>query len=132
MLAVLLVLIHGIAGVCLVLMPWPRFVMALSLLTVMASGWTTLRRPAPDGLRLAVDGQLACFIDGVDEPIVVEVLPDSTVFSQLIVLRLRGLDERRVRSLILFPDSTSREQFRALRLWLRLRSVPRDGVVSGA
>lgn len=132
MLAILLVLIHGIAGVCLVLMPWPRFVMALSLFAVITSGWTALRRSTPNGLRLAADGQLSCLIDSVDEPIVVEVLSDSTVFSQLIVLRLRGLDERGVRSLILFPDSISREKFRILRLWLRFCSISRDGVASGA
>ena len=50
------------------------------------------------------------------------VLPDSTVFIFLIVLRLRIGEERRVSNVTLLPDQMSSEPFRLLRLWLRWRA----------
>jgi len=53
------------------------------------------------------------------------VQPDTTVFSRLIVLRLRD-DQGRLRSLAILPDSLPPEQFRVLCLWLRWLVNPGD------
>lgn len=50
---------------------------------------------------------------------VLKIQPDSTVFSRLIVLRMRIGEEARARYLTLLPDHMTTEQFRVLRLWLR-------------
>ena len=59
------------------------------------------------------------------------MLPDSVVFNQLIVLRLRIGDTRRVVNLVLLPDSMSAEQFRVLRLWLRWRNDANESAGKG-
>ncbi len=52
-----------------------------------------------------------------------EVQPDSTVFSRLIVLSMRIGEEKQVSHLALLPDHMTTEQFRVLRLWLRWHAV---------
>ena len=47
------------------------------------------------------------------------VLPDTTIFGWLIVLRWRIEGESRVNSLPLFPDNVSTEEYRLLRICLR-------------
>jgi hypothetical protein len=63
------------------------------------------------------------FSDGHREAL--SVLPDSTVFGQLIVLRLRIGEKRRACHLALLPDQMTTEQFRLLRLWLRWHAKPK-------
>jgi len=54
------------------------------------------------------------------------ILPDTTVFAWLIVLRFRIGDEQGASTLALLPDQMSSEQFRALRLWLRWHANPKS------
>jgi len=89
-------------------------------------------RGAPLRLRLG-NGQWTLESRGVTEP--VELLGDSTVWSALVVLRLRG--PRDVHSLVLAGDSAAATERRRLRALLRLapqgvRTVSRArGEVSG-
>ena len=48
-----------------------------------------------------------------------QVLPESTVFSWLVVLRFLVAGERRTQTLTLFPDQMSRDEFRMLCVCLR-------------
>lgn len=112
---------------CLIVLPWSWLLRALLLAPIGVSAWYALRPQKIIGLRLAAQGTLDCLLaDG--ERIAAEVLSDSTVFNQLIVLRMRLGDARRVVNLALLPGSVSAEQFRVLRLWLRWQ--PSEGAKS--
>jgi hypothetical protein len=121
LLVVLLVLAHGLAAGCLVVLPWAWLLCGLLLLAVGVSLACALRRSPILGLRLCAPDRLDCLLaDG--NRLALEVQPDSTVFSRLIVLRLRLGEAKRVSSLVLLPDQMSAEQFRLLRLWPRWRA----------
>lgn len=95
---------------------------ALLVLTGV-SAWKALRPQGIVGLHLVGKGKLECKLaDGRRTGIT--LLPDCTVFTCLIVLRLRMGDEKRVRSLALLPDQMTADQFRMLRLWLRWQAAP--------
>ena len=113
-----LLFFHALAVVCVLVLPWSWLLRSLLLCVVGVSAWHTLQKQKILGLRLSAQGGLDCLF-AAGERIAASVLPDSTVFNQLIVLRLRIGDARRVVSLALLPDSMSAEQFRVLRLWLR-------------
>ncbi|MDR1062856.1 MAG: hypothetical protein LBL48_02815, partial [Azoarcus sp.] len=109
---------HGAAAGVFLYMPWlpPLRVAMLAVLAL------SLRRSlSPLGvvsLRLYENGGLECVLpDGTSLPAV--PLPDTTVFSWLVALRLKAEGRKRIISLPLFPDHMSREEFRLLRLWLR-------------
>ena len=88
--------------------------------------WRALRPPRIVSLRLDGNGGLECVLpDGTRLP--ATPLPDTTVFSWLVVLRLRVEGEKRTISVPLFPDHMSREEFRILRLWLRWSVNPGSG-----
>ncbi|MBV5336666.1 MAG: hypothetical protein J0653_01250, partial [Deltaproteobacteria bacterium] len=53
----------------------------------------------------------------------IKPLPDTTVFSHLIVLRFKTKDENRVRTLTIFQDQMTTTEFRVLRLWLRWQTA---------
>lgn len=89
------------------------------------SAWRTGQPSKIRGVRLAAHGHIDCLLaNGEFAPAV--VLPDSTVFSQLVVLRLRIDDARQVISLVLVPGCMAADQFRVLRLWLRWSREPRE------
>jgi len=111
-------LFHALAITCAIVLPWPWLLRSLLLAPIGVSGWYALRPQKIIGLRLAEQGRLDCLLAN-GERTTAEVLSDSTVFNQLIVLRMRLGDTRRVVNLALLPDSVSAEQFRVLRLWLR-------------
>lgn len=111
-------LFHAAAITCTIVLPWSWLWRALLLAPVGVSAWYALRPKKIVGLRLAAQGSLDCLLaDG--ERTAAEVLSDSTVFNQLIVLRMRLGKAQRVVNLTLLPSSASAEQFRVLRLWLR-------------
>ncbi|GHU20250.1 hypothetical protein FACS189475_08830 [Betaproteobacteria bacterium] len=119
-------LMHCAAAVVFFFLPWPlplRIVLpgALAISLVYA-----LRPPRIVSLRLHGNGDLECALsDGTLRPAI--LLPDTTVFSWLVVLRLRVEDEKGTISLPLFPDHMSREEFRLLRLCLRWNSRNEPG-----
>lgn len=126
-LAGLLAAMHALALAAL-----PPVAMPLGLKLVLAgaigfSAVRSIRRMAwlrgdgvPTGLTLHADGRVTCWLnDGRALP--ARVLPDSTVWLWLIVLRL-GFDDGQVRSLVLATDSLGPDEHRRLRAWLRWRS----------
>ena len=124
--SVLQVLIHAVAAGCLVALPWPWLLRGLAVLLLCGSLGYALRPPRIIGLRLAARDRLECLLADGDRA-AATVLADSTVFSRLIVLRLRVGEEARVSSLVLLPDQMPAEQFRVLRLWLRWHAEPKSG-----
>jgi len=121
--------LHVLAAVSVIILPWAMWLRAALLAGVVISLWRSLP-PAPvNGLRLGERGQLTLLYPQA-ELLPVRVCPDTTVFSQLIVLRVREDESNRVLSYPLLPDSMSSEEFRRLRLWLRWQisdEVPTDG-----
>lgn len=73
-------------------------------------------------MRLSDRQGVACIAAGGD-PVPATVLPGSTVFGRLIVLRVRMGESGDVTSLPLLPDSMSAKEFRALSLWLRWQAA---------
>ena len=118
LLSCLLVLFHVLAAGCVVILPWPWLWRSSLLVVAGLSLWIALQPSRILGIRLcgrdAIEG---AFSDGHREAL--SVLPDSTVFGKLIVLRFRVGDKRRACHLALLPDQMTIEQFRVLRLWLR-------------
>lgn len=117
-LTLLFFLVHALSVGCLAVLPWPWPLRLLLMALVGASLWRVLQAQAIVGLRIHGRDRLDCLL-AEGRRATVAILPDSTVFHRLIVLRLRIGEETRIRSLTLLPDQMSAEQFRALRLWLR-------------
>lgn len=121
-----LVLMHAAAAVCLVALPWSWLWRGVSLLALACSLGHALRPSRIVGLRLAARDRLECLCAGGDYA-AATVLGDSTVFSRLIVLRLRIGSEARISSIVLLPDQMPADRYRLLRLWLRWHAEPTDG-----
>ena len=116
-----LLLFHLLATGCALVVPWPWAIRLIVLVFVGLSASHSIRTPKILGLRLLARDRLGCLMfDGNQHE--VTILPDSTVFSRLIVLRLKVGEERRLSSLTLLPDQMSVDEFRVLGLWLRWRS----------
>jgi toxin CptA len=124
----LLLLFHSLAAACALALPW---LLRLALLGLIGlSAWRSLQPSKIVGLRLSERGGLDCLLTGSERTTAL-LLPDSVVFNQLIVLRMRIGEARRIVSIPLLPDSMSAEQFRMLRLWLRWRGEPSEPVGKG-
>jgi toxin CptA len=131
LLFVLTVSLHALAAGSLLLLPWPPWPRYLLLATLVLSAWWTWQPSKVVGLQLAASGDLTCLLAGGGRlsPL---VQPDSVVFKQLVVLRVRDRETGRIDSLALLPDSMSAAQFRLLRLWLRWRVDASDRCAGGA
>ena len=115
---VLLLLFHLLATGCVLVVPWPWAIRLIVLVFVGLSASHSMRSPKIVGPRLPTLDRLDCLMsDGNQHE--GTILPDSTVFSRLIVLRLKVGEERRVSSLTLLPDQMSVDEFRVLGHWLR-------------
>ncbi len=120
----LTVLLHFLAGVCLFWLPWPAVFRYLVLASLAVSlWWHTLRPSRVVGLRLGERGELGLLMRAGDY-LSVSVRPDTTVFSQLVVLRVRYGAPPRTLDLVLFTDSMPVAHFRLLRIWLRWLTAP--------
>lgn len=128
LLSILLVLMHAMAAVCLVVLPW--LWCCVLWLALACSLHCALRSPRVVGLRLAARDRLECLLADGDW-LAATVLADSTVFARLIVLRLRIGEEQRESSLVLLPDQMPADQYRLLRLWLRWHAEPKSGGAGG-
>ena len=117
-----LVLIHGISVLAVLGLPWTLTLRVSVLAAILLSAFLCLSRSNRImRLTLASKTDLRCHLtDGSAHT--AGILPDTTVFNQLIVLRLRLGDERKSTNLVLLPDQMSAEQFRTLRIWLRWRA----------
>lgn len=119
----LLFVAHALAVGCVALLPWSAALRLLLLVLIGILAWRAFRPPSISALHLLEKGALECVLSN-GERTPVSVLPDSTVFARLIVLRLRVGERGRVRALTLFPDSMTPAEFRALRVCLRWRAEP--------
>ena len=112
---------HSVAFIsaCAVSCPW--LLRSSLVLLIFYSGWKAFTPSAITQLRILGSDRL----DGVlrDEAHVkLRVCPQSTVYRHMVLLRFWMGDERKVTSLVLFPDQMPEEQFRQLRLWLRAQA----------
>lgn len=117
----LLYLLHAFVAGCVYALPWHAILRALFLIPVFLSLWQSSCTPRIIGLRLLGQDTLDGLLDD-GRRVELAVLPDSTVFPRLIVLRLLVSEEKRRSSIVLLPDQMSDAQFRVLRLWLRWRA----------
>jgi hypothetical protein len=124
LLAGALCVLHGAAAGTFLAMPWPLPIRIGLLIVLAVALWRALRPPRVAALRLYEDGVIECVLpDGAS--LSANPLADTTVFSWLVLLRVRTESDGRTISLPLFPDHMSREEFRVLRLCLRWISEDR-------
>ena len=129
-LSLLLLLAHALTAGCVTVLPWVWPLRLLLLALVGASLWHALRPHIFVGLCIYGRDRLDCLLaNGTRAVLTIQL--DSTVFDQLIVLRLQIGEEKRIRHLTLLPDQMSAEQFRVLRLWLRWHAEPKQGAEGG-
>jgi hypothetical protein len=125
LLSLFLIFFHVIAAGCVMALPWHWVLQSLLGVLLGVSFWYSLQPTKISALRLSERAGLDCILPAGDR-IAVQILPDSTVFRQLLVLRLRFGDTGRVKNLVLLPDNMLPEQFRVLRLWLRWQTSEGD------
>ncbi len=125
----LLLVIHGGAILCALLIPvpwWARLSLAALFLTSLA--YTFSRRvlsPVVTALLWDGDGVWRLWISG--EEVVARLLPGSFVSPWCTVLNFALPGRRRARSIILFPDSAESSAFRRLRVRLRTDGLEESG-----
>ena len=117
---------HGVAAICLFVVPLDWYWRAVAFPLVAWSLWSALRSRRVASLRLVAKEGLS-FVEADGGSVEAALLPESTVFAWLVVLRFRVGEERKARALTLFPDQMSRDEFRMLRLWLRWNVVSGKG-----
>lgn len=122
--------VHALALASVIVSPWPWVIQSLLLIPLGLSAWLLARPRKIIGLRLSKGQGLECWFAG-GERIAADILPDTTVFSRLVVLRLLCEGETAARSVALLPDSLSPEDFRLLRLWLRWQATTKESDASG-
>ncbi len=125
LLTFLLIFFHASAVACVVALPWHWMLQSLLVIFMGVSIWRTLQPSQIASLRLSERAGVDCILPTGDR-LAATILPDSTVFGQLLVLRLRFGDTGRVKNLTLLPDSMPVGQFRVLRLWLRWQTSEDD------
>ena len=110
----------AIAVLLALMLALPATALAIPLLLV--SLWRARRLPPMCCFVLQPDGRLDCGeAGGAERP--ARVLPGSTVFVWLVVLRYRVEGEARNRVRVVLSDSLPAADFRRLRVWLRWRAV---------
>ena len=127
LLFLLLVAMHGAAAAGAVVLPWPLAWRVFLLVLVGGSlAWAWRRSPVV-GLWLVARDRIEC-VQADGRRIAAQALPESTVISWMIVLRLRLEGEKRICALVVLPDQMKRDEFRRLRLWLRWQVEPKNDV----
>jgi toxin CptA len=91
--------------------------------------WGRRRVRSTEVLRMAADGHLQC-LGGEGEWRDIAVQGDSLVSVALVVLRYRIATDKRVRSLVLLPDSAGADDLRRLRVSLRWTRRTRSDTAS--
>jgi hypothetical protein len=94
---------------------WLLLPMPWSLLRCLrADGWLT-PRSGPSMLAVGARGELTLFLGG--KPCAARLLPDSTIWSWLAVLRLESEGKRY--SMMVLPDAALEEERRRLNMYVR-------------
>ena len=113
---------HLLAGASLFALPLSPFLLLFFCLPLLWSAWAIFRPAKTSALRLDSALELGCCdLQGCWQEM--EILPGSTVFPYLIVLRLRARAAGEKQNLVLLPDQLPREAFRRLQLCLRWRAT---------
>ncbi|HOI52842.1 MAG TPA: hypothetical protein PLN02_10730 [Azonexus sp.] len=94
----------------------------LLLLPILSRGWGRLNA-LPCRLRLERDGSVSLAQAGGDEFRQAYCLPGATVHPALCVFRLREAGGGQTHVVLVTGDSTSADEFRRLRVFLRWRAV---------
>ncbi len=123
----LLLIVYSLAiltGFIVVMEVWPGILLALLLLSALAyyqcrdvwlllpSSYTKIRAEHGNVVLLTRDGRE---ISG-------QLARDSLVTPVLTILNILPVEKQRVRSVVIFPDSMDKEQFRELRVLLKWNS----------
>lgn len=116
---------HILAAISVLVLPWLWVLRVVIVAFLGVSFWRALQPSVIRGLRLSERGEVDC-LNAEGTRIAASVYGDSTVFSWMVVLRLRLDEQDRTVVLVLLPDSMSTEQFRLLRLFLRWRVATRS------
>jgi hypothetical protein len=97
----------------------------LAVLPIIArSAKAVLRPPAPELCELRILSREKLEGRSTDgQYLALALLPGTTAFVGLIVLRFRLEGEGQARSIVLLPAQIPDDQFRALRIWLRWEAV---------
>ena len=114
---VLLTAVHAVAALSVWYLPCEGLWRVVGLVLVFASVAVVFRSPGIVGLQLTATELRVRTSNGL--LLGATLRPGCTVFRGLAVLRLDCEGEAKSRSLVLFPDSFSGDDFRMLRLWLR-------------
>lgn len=124
----LLMLLHAAAATSVILVGWQwRWGGNILLIVLPLIAWSALavlRPPVPElgELRILSREKLeGRSTDG--QYLALALLPGTTAFVGLIVLRFRLEGGRQARSIVLLPAQIPDDQFRALRIWLRWEAV---------
>lgn len=126
-LAVLLVAMHGLAGVAAWLalpLLWMRLAAAVVFAASLAYALLQPGRPPIAGLEIAQNGAFELQCGGAWEPV---QLIDAFVTPQLAVLRFK-LASGKPAALTLLPDSLGADDFRRLRVILRWANYTRPDI----
>jgi len=114
-------------GAALAAIAWPDWApvfkapLLVLILVLFAVAW----RACVGGQHLVLggDGQVLYQEKPTTEEQGAEVLSGTVVYPWLVVLRL-GLDDGRRVTVVVWPDSTTAENFRRLCVWLRWKAAP--------
>lgn len=120
----LLLLLHAVAAYCVMVLPYSWVLRAILLAFSGLSARYAFKPEKIVGLYLSGQGKLECLLTDGNRT-AASVLPESSVFSRLIVLRLRLDEGKQVSQLALLPDHMDAGNFRVLRVWLRWASESR-------
>ncbi len=129
-LAALLVIVHLIAGACVLAFLPAWWAIAMLTTALCASLVFHLRR---DALRLSGDAVIevtlrehgSCELLTRSGAVLEGTVAGSSFVSALFtVINLRPEGGRRLRSVVVMPDSAAAEERRQLRVWLRYRARP--------
>ncbi|MBS1188951.1 MAG: hypothetical protein H6R10_743 [Rhodocyclaceae bacterium] len=112
----------GLAVVAILLPPWQPWIKGLlvaGIAGLAAISWR-LRMPKVTAVRLFGDGRMAYRQAGGEEFLAAELLAGATVHPWLTVFRLKSAES--TTTVAVLPDSTTGEEFRRLRVWLRWKA----------
>lgn len=119
LLAMLLLLAHGLAMVSVVVLPLPVLMRTLLLLLLTANLWIVYKSrvsgASVSGLRIESDRVV--LLDAGGGEMSGKLLPDSLVTPYLAVLQIRT--ESKHRRVLIMPDNLDAHSFRRLRILLR-------------
>ena len=118
-LPVLLILLHSLAAVSVVLLPWAVWIRVPLIMLAGFSAFRSIRAFSVTELVFSWGKNYLSVRTPDGKRRDVSVMDGSAFFPRLIVLKLKFDDDGAVAYLTLLPDQMRAEDFRRLNLWLR-------------